>query len=129
MVPIYIGTEPSATKLYGITSRTVPTSMAVLLMICGVILLFQSLVLKKDTVKQLVLRQEMLALLYISILIVSLLMFSHSFILAMLFLGFATLISLRCKKVLYYIIEAVTVFALFFIFNKFLHAGLPALFF
>jgi len=129
LVPAYIGTESSATKLYGINSRTVPYGMAILLIICGVILLIQSLVFKKDTVKELVVKQEFLAVIYIALLVVSLVIYAHSFILSMLLLGFATLAMLKCKKILYYMIEAATVFVLFFVFNYILHAGLPTLLF
>lgn len=128
LVPVYIGTESAATKMYGITSRTVPYSMAILLIICGIILMVQSLVFKKDTVRELSLNQESTALIYILLLIVSLVLYKHSFVLAMLLLGFSTLAILRCKKILYYILTAAMVFALFFIFYEILHVRLPALF-
>ena len=52
LVPLQIAEDYSAT--YGITSRTIPCAIGVLWIVCGVVLLIQSLILKKDTVKTLI---------------------------------------------------------------------------
>lgn len=45
LVPLQIAEDYSAT--YGITSRTVPYAIGILWIVCGVILLVESLILKK----------------------------------------------------------------------------------
>lgn len=45
LVPLQIAEDYSAT--YGITSRTIPCAIGVLWIVCGVVLLIQSLILKK----------------------------------------------------------------------------------
>lgn len=127
LIPIQIGVDPASTSTTGVNSRTVPYAMAVLILVCGVILILQSVVGKRDTVKELVLTKERLALVYIVCLIVFSLLYKVSFILSTGFLGLATLVLLKCKKPLYYIIEIAVVVALFFIFTELLGVRLPAL--
>ena len=128
LIPQQIGEDPSSTVALGINSRSVPYAMAALIIVCSLFLIFQSVVLKKDTVKELVLTQEGLALAYIACLIVSALLYKKSFILAVGFLGSATLGLLKCKKVFYYIIELAVVVALFYVFTRLLGTRLPAMF-
>ena len=56
LIPSQVGVEKRAT--YGVTSRTIPYAMAFLIAGCGLGLVFQSLILKKDEVKELDLAQE-----------------------------------------------------------------------
>ena len=65
LVPLQIAEDYSAT--YGITSRTIPCAIGVLWIVCGVVLLIQSLILKKDTVKTLIVGKELKALAYMAI--------------------------------------------------------------
>ena len=51
LIPSQVGVEKRAT--YGVTSRTIPYAMAFLIAGCGLGLVFQSLILKKDEVKEL----------------------------------------------------------------------------
>lgn len=127
LIPQQIGVDPASTSTTGVNSRTVPYAMAILILVCGVILIVQSMVLKRDTVKELVLTQERMALLYIVCLVIFALLYKTSFILSTGFLGLATLVLLKCKKPLYYIIELAVVVALFFIFTELLGVRLPAL--
>ena len=64
LVPLQIAEDYSAT--YGITSRTIPCAIGVLWIVCGVVLLIQSLILKKDTVKTLIVGKELKALAYMA---------------------------------------------------------------
>lgn len=128
IIPRQIGVDPASTSTTGITSRTVPYAMALLMLVCGLLLIFQSLVLKKDTVKELVFAKEGLALIYVLCLVIFALLFKHSFILATGFLGIVTLVLLKCKKPLYYVIEIAVVLALFFVFTEFLGVRLPKMF-
>lgn len=128
LIPLQIGEDPASTTAMGINSRSVPYAMAALILVCSLFLIFQSLVLKKDTVKELVLTQEGLALAYVVCLVIFALLFKKSFVLAAGFLGFATLGLLRCKKILYYIIELAVVVALYYVFTRLLGTRLPALF-
>ena len=127
LIPQQIGIDPPSTSTTGITSRTVPSAMAVVMIACGAGLIFQSLVLKKDTVKTVVLKKELRAVIYAVMLIIFTKIFKESYVLATLFLSIGTLVILKCKKPLYYIIEIILIFVLFFIFTEMLHVRLPAI--
>lgn len=91
----------------------------------GALLIVQSLVLKKDTVKEMELSRELKALAYMAVFVVYSLLFNVSFVLATILLGAVTLMFLKCKKPLYYAIVAVTVVFLYFVLTQFLHIQLP----
>ena len=62
IIPSQVGVERRAT--YGITSRTIPYAMAFLMAGCGAGLIIQSIIFKKDEVKEIDLLQEGKGLLY-----------------------------------------------------------------
>lgn len=110
---------------YGITPRTIPYVLAGICILFGALLIVQSLVLKKDTVKEMELSRELKALAYMAVFVVYSLLFNVSFVLATILLGAVTLMFLKCKKPLYYAIVAVTVVFLYFVLTQFLHIQLP----
>ncbi len=110
---------------YGITPRTIPYVLAGICIFFGALLIVQSLVLKKDTVKEMELSRELKALAYMAVFVVYSLLFNVSFVLATILLGAVTLMFLKCKKPLYYAIVAVTVVFLYFVLTQFLHIQLP----
>lgn len=123
LVPLQIAEDYSAT--YGITSRTVPYAIGILWIVCGIILLVQSLVLKKDTEKTLIVGKELKALAYMAILLVYSILFKRSFLISTIMLGLATLAMTGSKKKLFYVIVIVVVAVLYFLFGKVLHIQLP----
>ena len=123
LVPLQIAEDYSAT--YGITSRTVPYAIGILWIVCGIILLVQSLVLKKDTEKTLIVGKELKALAYMEILLVYSILFKRSFLISTIMLGLATLAMTGSKKKLLYVIVIVVVAVLYFLFEKVLHIQLP----
>ena len=110
---------------YGITPRTIPYVLAGICIFFGALLIVQSLVLKKDTVKEMELSRELKALAYMAVFVVYSLLFNVSFVIATILLGAVTLMFLKCKKPLYYAIVAVTVVFLYFVLTQFLHIQLP----
>lgn len=128
MIPKQIAEDPASAMAMGINSRTVPYAMAILIFICGLYLIFQSIVLKKDTTKEIVLKKEALALVYAACIIVFAVLFKESYLLATLFLGLATLVLLKCRKPLFYAIEIALIIGLFFLFKMALGVRLPTLF-
>ena len=110
---------------YGITPITIPYVLAGICILFGALLIVQSLVLKKDTVKEMELSRELKALAYMAVFLVYSLLFNVSFVLATILLGAVTLMFLKCKKPLYYAIVAVTVVFLYFVLTQFLHIQLP----
>lgn len=110
---------------YGITPRTIPYVLAGICILFGALLIVQSLVLKKDTVKEMELSRELKALAYMAVFVVYSLLFNVSFVLATILLGAVTLMFLKCKEPLYYAIVAVTVVFLYFVLTQFLHIQLP----
>jgi putative tricarboxylic transport membrane protein len=123
IIPGQIGEDYSAT--YGITSRTVPYAVAILWIICGIVLMIQSLVLKKDEVKTLDVGKELKALAYMAVILVYALLFKKSFLVSTMFLGVATLAFTGSKKKSFYVIVLATVLILYLLFSKVLHVQLP----
>lgn len=123
LIPAQIGEDYSAT--YGITSRTIPYAIAVLWIICGIVLLVQSLILKKDEIKVLEIKKEVKAILYMLVLLIYALFFNKSFLLSTIFLGIATLAFTGTKKKSYYIITTAVVIVVYVLFAKVLHVQMP----
>ena len=111
LVPLQIAEDYSAT--YGITSRTIPCAIGVLWIVCGVVLLIQSLILKKDTVKTLIVGKELKALAYMAMLLIYSILFKRSFLISTILLGVATLAMTGTKKKLYYVIVIAMVVVLY----------------
>lgn len=110
---------------YGITPRTLPYVLAAVCVLFGALLIGQSLILKKDTVRELELKQELKAVTYMAVFVVYAVLFQFSFMVSTIFLGAVTLLFLRCRKPLYYGIMAVTVVILYLLLTQLLHIQLP----
>ena len=123
LVPLQIAKDYSAT--YGITSRTVPYAIGILWIVCGVILLVESLILKKDTEKTLVVGKELKALAYMVILLAYGILFKRSFLISTILLGVATLAMTGTQKKLFYVIVIAMVVVLYLLFAKVLHIQMP----
>jgi len=128
LIPRNIGIEQATSQTYGITSRSVPYAMALLIIVCGLGLIIKSIFLKQDTVKTLVLREELKALIYIGILILYCIFFKYSYMLSTAVLGCLTLALQKCRNVWYYVIVLVAVVALYYIFSMLLRIRMPTLF-
>lgn len=111
--------------VHGVSSRTLPYIFVALMAVCGIGLIIQSLVFKKDEVKELDLGKEGVGLLYMLVLLAYGIGFSHSFIISTGLLGVVTLAFTKCKKPIYYVISIAMVIALYFIFTQLLHVRLP----
>ena len=123
LIPSQVGVEKRAT--YGVTSRTIPYAMAFLIAACGLGLVFQSLILKKDEVKELDLAQEGKGLAYMGVIVLYAIGFSKSFVVSTSLLGGITLAMQKDKKPLHYVIVVALVLVLYFVFNELLHVRLP----
>ncbi len=123
VIPRQIGEDYSAT--YGITSRTVPYAVAILWIVCGVVLMFQSLVLKKEEIKSFEVAKEVKALGYMAVLLIYAVLFTRSFLASTIFLGVATLIFTGSRKKTFYLIVLGVVVILYLLFSKVLHVQLP----
>ena len=123
LVPLQIAKDYSAT--YGITSRTVPYAIGILWIVCGVILLVESLILKKDSEKTLVVGKELKALAYMVILLAYGILFKRSFLISTILLGVATLAMTGTKKKIFYVIVIAMVVVLYLLFAKVLHIQMP----
>lgn len=95
-----------------------------LFIVCGAALVFQSLILKKDTVRELDLAKEGKALLYMAVFAIYVILFDYSFIVASIFLGTVTLLFTKSKRKLYYVIVMITVIVLYLLFTQVLHVRL-----
>lgn len=123
IIPRQIGEDYSAT--YGITSRTIPYAVAILWLVCGVVLMVQSLVFKKDEIKVLDVSKEAKALGYMLVILVYAVLFKKSFLLSTMFLGVATLAFTGSRKKSFYLIVLAMVAVLYLLFAKVLHVQLP----
>lgn len=122
VIPGQIGTEYSSG--YGITSRSIPYTAAAIFMAGGALLIIQSRVLKKDTIKELNLVKEGKGLAYMAIFAVYAVLFDYSFIISSIFLGAMTLVCSKSRKKMYYIIVSLTVLILYLLFTQVLHVRL-----
>lgn len=122
LIPTQIGTEYSSN--YGITSKSVPYAVAAIFLLCGLALTIQSLVFKKDKVKELEVKKELKALIYMAVFACYTYLFDKSFLISSVFLGVATLMLCKSKNKLYYGIVVVTVLILYVIFTQALHVRL-----
>lgn len=123
LIPLQIGLDYAET--YGITSRTVPYAVSVLWMVCGLVLVVQGLVFKRDECRILDIKREARGLIYMLALLVYCWGFSRSFLISTAALGVVTLACNGCKKPLYYGIVVGTVVILFIVFTRFLHIQMP----
>lgn len=123
IIPSQVGVERRST--YGINSATIPYGMAFLMAFCGVGLIFQSLVLKKDEVRELDLLQEAKGLVYMVVIVLYAIGFSKSFLISTGLLGVVTLAMQKDKKPLHYVIVLAVVAALYAVFTYLLHVRLP----
>ena len=123
IIPRQIGEDYSAT--YGITSRTIPYAVAILWLICGAVLIIQSLILKKDETKVLDVPKEIKAAGYMLIILIYAILFKKSFLFSTMFLGAATLAFTGSKKKTFYLIVLAMVAVLYLLFAKVLHVQLP----
>ena len=110
---------------YGITPRTIPYVLAGICIVFGVLLIIQSLVLKKDEVKTLDVGKELKALGYMAVILIYALLFKKSFLVSTMFLGVATLAFTGSKKKSFYVIVLAAVLILYLLFSKVLHVQLP----
>lgn len=123
IIPRQIGEDYSAT--YGITSRTVPYAVAALWMICGVVLMVQSLIFKKDEIKVIDVSKEAKAVGYMLVILIYAVLFKKSFLVSTIFLGLATLAFTGSRKKSFYLIVLAVVAVLYLLFSKVLHVQLP----
>lgn len=123
LIPSQVGVEKQT--VYGINSRTLPYALSCLMGFCGIGLIFQSLVLKKDEVKELELKKEAVGLLYMLMLLGYGIGLKYSFLISTTLLGVVTLALQKDKKPVHYVIVLVVTVAFYFIFTELLHVRLP----
>lgn len=112
-------------ETYGITSRTVPYAVSFLWMICGICLIVQSLLLKKDQIKVLDVKKEIKAVGYMIVLLVYAFLFKVSFLGSTMCLGIVTLAFTGDRKKIHYVIVVAVVMVLYILFSKILHIQMP----
>ena len=117
--------EVEKVSKYGINSRTIPYVLVTIFIAGGVALVIQSLVFKKDTIRILELKKELKAFMYMSILLIYAFLFNINFMLSLGFLGVATLLIMKTRKVLYYIIVIILTIILYLLFTHGLNMRLP----
>ena len=88
-------------------------------------LIIQSLVFKKDEVREMELKKEGIGLLYMLVLLAYGIGFNYSFLISTVLLGVITLVFLKDKQWLHYLIVAVATVAIYLIFTELLHLRLP----
>lgn len=122
IIPYQIGEDYALT--YGITSRTIPYAVSILWIICGVILLIQSLIFKREEIKTLQIKKELKAGAYIAVLVFYAFLFRINFLLSSIFLGTITLVFTGSKKKLYYVILILVSIVIYLLFKYVLHISM-----
>ena len=123
IIPTQVGVERKAT--FGINSRTLPYALSVLMAVCGAGLIIQSLVFKKDEVREMELKKEGIGLLYMLVLLAYGIGFNYSFLISTVLLGVITLVFLKDRQWLHYLIVVIATAAIYLIFTELLHLRLP----
>ena len=123
IIPAQVGVEREAT--FGINSRTLPYALSVLMAVCGAGLIIQSLVFKKDEVREMELKKEGIGLLYMLVLLAYGIGFNYSFLISTVLLGVTTLVFLKDRQWLHYLIVVIATAAIYLIFTELLHLRLP----
>lgn len=108
-----------------ITSRTIPYIISAIFIICGVSLIFESVVLKRDELKTLNLKKEGKVSLFILCLFLYAIALKYSFLVSTSVLTTITLVFQGSKDKRYYAISIATVFVLYFVFKELLNVRLP----
>ena len=127
LIPLQIGVEQVVS--YGVNSRTIPYGIAIVLAVCGVALIVQSLVFKKDSYKEIVLHEEIPEVLLFAALLVYIFIFEKEWPLSTAALGCITLWLSKCKKWYYYLIVAALAIGMYFLFVNVLHIRLRSILF
>ncbi len=123
LIPSQVALESK--PVHGITSRSLPYALSVLTAVCGVGLVLQSLLLKKDEIRELDVVQEGKGLLYMACLAVYAWGVGRSFLISTCLLGVATLAFTKDKKWLHYLVVLCVVVVIYLMFTRFLHVRLP----
>lgn len=114
---------------FGITSRSLPYGMAAIIAVCGIGLVFQSLVLKKDKEKSIKLSGEIAPYLLFVAFGIYIFTFDKEWLLSTIALSCVTLVLSKCKKWYYYVIVTVLAVAVYFVFVNILHIRLQSIIF
>ena len=123
VIPLQIA--PDLIDMGTITSRTMPYIIAGLFIVCGMLLLFQSIARKEDEVKVLNVKKELFVVAFIACLILYGYVLKWSYLFSTIGLTTATLAFQKTKNKWYYVIAIVVVVAMNFIFKEFLNVRLP----
>lgn len=123
VVPMQIA--PDLIDMGTITSRTMPYIIAGVFVVCGLLLLFQSIVQKQDEVKVLNLKKELFVVTFIACLILYGFVLKWSYLFSTIGLTTATLAFQKTKNKWYYVIAIVVVIVMNFVFKEFLNVRLP----
>lgn len=124
LVPTQVSEELAKTASV-VTSKTLPNMIAILFIVCGIILIIQSVILKQDSIKELDLSKELTVAGYMVTLVLYAIFFKKGFLICTTILAVVTLIFVKCKNIWYYLCSVGAVFALYFIFKTLLHVRLP----
>lgn len=127
VIPQQIALEKTVS--FGITSRSIPCAIAVLFVIGGVILIVQSLFLKKEKWLELELSTELRPLIMMAAMVAYLQVFNKEWPLSTAALGCLSLALSRCRKWYYYVIVVVMTVALYFLFVNVLYIRLKSVIF
>lgn len=112
----------------GIGPDYLPRLVAVLMICCGIGLIIQSLVLKKDEEVVIEFGREGHALLFAAAMIVYVILLPLiGFVLSSILFAFASLFLMECRKPMYYLSTAILVVAIFITFKYGLSVALPTI--
>ncbi|ETP72959.1 Tripartite tricarboxylate transporter TctB family [Lachnospiraceae bacterium JC7] len=119
----------SSTVSYGVSSRTIPYGIAAVMAFCGTGLIIQSLLLKKDKVKVIKLKEEVPAALMLLSFIAYLFVFEKEWPVSTAVIGCISLALSKTKKWYYYLFVILLTMALYFVFVYVLHIRIHSVIF
>lgn len=99
--------------------------MGIVILLCGSVLIINSVIFKKEEIKEIEVSKEVMIIAYIGVLIVYSFTFDYSFLISTILLSIITLLFTKTKKLNYYIIAVTTVIVIYLVFTYLLHVELP----
>lgn len=124
VIPAQIKVMQAST--YSVDARFMPRLVTLIIALMSIVLLIQSLVLKKERIVDIIIKEETRVIVFYLILVAYVVLIPIiGFLISTLLISLGTLLYLRCKRKSYYIITGVIVAGIYLAFIFLLNVPLP----
>ena len=124
VIPVQVKVMQAST--YSVDARFMPRLVTLIIALMSIVLLIQSLVLKKERIVDIIIKEETRVIVFYLILVAYVVLIPIiGFLISTLLISLGTLLYLRCKRKSYYIITGVIVAGIYLAFIFLLNVPLP----